>query len=97
MGWDISFCNHYADKFWNYYNAQGWKLSNGNTMKDWQSAFNAQWKIPKDKTDLELLEKSKKNIRMDSNNAIAFMDAVLMSYRNGFKPTRKQLYKFMTI
>lgn len=88
MNWQMDFCNHYADKFWNYYNAQGWKLSNGNTMKDWQSAFNAQWKIPKDKTDLELLEQSKRNFRMNDQNGIQFMDAVLMSYKEGFKPTR---------
>jgi len=26
-----------ANEFWNYYNAQGWKLSNGLAIKDWKS------------------------------------------------------------
>lgn len=31
-----------ADAFFDYYSAQGWKLSNGNAMVDWQSAVR-QW------------------------------------------------------
>ena len=31
-----------VDRFFNYYAAQGWKLSNGNAMKDWQAAVR-QW------------------------------------------------------
>lgn len=92
MGWDIRFCNHYADRFWNHYNAQGWKLSNGNIMKDWQSCFNAQWKIPKDPNDLELLKRLNKP-QMNNDNAIAFMDAVLMSYKGGLKPERDTAFK----
>lgn len=26
------------DKFFDYYESQGWKLSNGNKMKDWQAS-----------------------------------------------------------
>ena len=53
------FCTYYAEKFWNHYQAQGWKLSNGNAMKDWQAAFNSQWQIPKFKEDIDFFNKCK--------------------------------------
>lgn len=92
MGWNMDFCNYYADKFWNYYNAQGWKLSNGNSMKDWKSAFNAQWQKPRFQDDLEMLKKTTKKqdiMTMNEDAAIGMLDAVLLAYKNGFKPERE--------
>lgn len=101
MGWNKQFCLYYADKFWNYYNAQGWKLSNGNSMKDWRSAFNAQWQKPKFQEDIEMLNKTskKQNIHtMEYPEAVDMLEAVLTAYKNGFKPEREsalQIYEFL--
>lgn len=54
-GWPPAFCDYYAEKFWNHYQASGWKLSNGNTMKDWMAAFNANWQTLKFKEDIDKL------------------------------------------
>lgn len=40
----IEYCNKRnngidGNRFWNYYNQMGWKLSNGQKMKDWHSAI----------------------------------------------------------
>lgn len=95
MGWHETFCNYYADKFWNYYNAQGWKLSNGNSMKNWQSAFLAQWQKPKDPEAIEMLKRLNKVElnRMENKAACQYLDAILMSYKNGFKPDRETALK----
>jgi hypothetical protein len=60
MGWSMDFCNHYAERFWNHYQSQGWKLSNGNSMKDWRAAFTSQWKTPKQPEDKAFLEECKR-------------------------------------
>lgn len=52
-GWPKEFCDYYAERFWNYYQSCGWKLSNGNPMKDWQAAFNSQWQNLKFKEDID--------------------------------------------
>ena len=52
-GWTKAFCDYYAEKFWNHYQAAGWRLSNGNPMKDWQAAFNATWQNLKFKEDID--------------------------------------------
>lgn len=55
-GWPRLFCDYYGDKFWNHYQASGWKLSSGNAIKDWKACFNSQWKRPKFKEDIEMLQ-----------------------------------------
>jgi len=54
-GWPESFIKYYAEKFWNHYQASGWKLSSGNSMKDWKACFNSQWQTPKFKEDIDKL------------------------------------------
>lgn len=56
-GWPRVFCDYYSDKFWNHYQASGWKLSSGNQIKDWKACFNSQWKQPKFKEDIEMLQR----------------------------------------
>jgi hypothetical protein len=56
-GWPDKFCEYYAEKFWNNYQAQGWKLSNGNPMKDWMACFNNQWQNLKYADDIAVLQK----------------------------------------
>lgn len=41
--WPLTFIEFYAAKFWNNYQSSGWKLSNGNSVKDWQACFNNNW------------------------------------------------------
>jgi hypothetical protein len=55
-GWPDKFCKQYAEKFWNTYEASGWRLSNGNKMKSWQAAFNAQWQNPRYEQDIIFLK-----------------------------------------
>lgn len=55
MGWPENFCKHYSEKFWNHYQASGWKLSSGNSIKDWKACFNSQWQKPKFKEEIEML------------------------------------------
>ena len=55
MGWPPEFCKYYADRFWDFYNSNGWKVSGKAPMKNWQSAFNSQWqklKFPEDIAEL---------------------------------------------
>lgn len=54
-GWPEKFCDYYAERFWNHYTASGWKLSNGNAIKDWKACFNAQWQTLKFKEDIDYL------------------------------------------
>lgn len=54
-GWPEKFCDYYAERFWNHYTASGWKLSNGNAIKDWKACFNAQWQTLKFKEDIDFL------------------------------------------
>lgn len=54
-GWPDKFCAHYAERFWNFYNSNGWKVSGKAPMKDWKSAFNAQWQVLKFTEDINYL------------------------------------------
>jgi len=98
MGWDKDFCRYYADKFWNHYQAQGWKLANGNAMKDWKAAFNSQWQTPKFKEDIDKLNEAKKSkianiLGMDNEAAVKYLDSILLLYKSGMKPDRESAEK----
>jgi hypothetical protein len=97
MNWPQDFCFYYAEKFWNYYQAQGWKLSNGNAMKDWKAAFNSNWQSPKFKEDIERLNSVKKKLAniedMAQDAAVEYLDKILMMYKTGFKPDKESAAK----
>lgn len=76
MGWPTEFCTYYADRFWNHYQAQGWKLSNGNSMKDWKAAFSNNWQRIKDEHDRKHLEQLTKK----KMTPIEKLDIALNSY-----------------
>ena len=82
MGWDDKFIRYYADKFWNHYQASGWKLSNGNRIKDWKACFNSQWKQPKYKEDIEKLNGVvlKQGIMENSIKEVQELDELLEKY-----------------
>ena len=54
MGWPDSFCEVYANKFWNFYQSKGWMVGKVR-MKDWKAAFNGQWQHVTDQGMAKLL------------------------------------------
>jgi hypothetical protein len=54
-GWPEKFCQYYADRFWNFYQSNGWKVSGKAAMKDWKAAFNGQWQVLKFTEDISFL------------------------------------------
>jgi hypothetical protein len=94
MGWPVDFCTHYAERFWNHYQAQGWKLSNGNPMKDWKAAFASQWKTPKQDEDRKLLEASIKKQREEEQKVTPeqYLNRCLDFHKEGkYKPTSEEV------
>lgn len=91
MNWPDEFCSYYADKFWDHYNSQGWKLANGNAMKDWKSAFNTNWQKPRFEVDIKFLEQCKK--KANPLQMVDFLDKILIAYSRDLKPDRESALK----
>lgn len=85
-GWPEKFCDYYAERFWNHYTASGWKLSNGNAIKDWKACFNAQWQTLKFKEDIDYLNSVagttffKAPIENKPTNEVERLDLFLANY-----------------
>lgn len=54
-GWPEKFCKYYAERFWSFYQSNGWKVSGRAAMKDWKAAFNGQWQVLKFTEDITFL------------------------------------------
>lgn len=67
--WPKSFAEYYAAKFWNHYEASGWRLSSGNPVKKWQACFNSQWQTLKFKEDFDYLAKCVQNEKVVAEDA----------------------------
>lgn len=85
------FCKYYAEKFWNHYNSSGWKLSNGNTMKDWRSAFNSNWQKPRYDIDIKFLNECRK--KTSPMSMVDYLDKILIAYSRELKPDRESALK----
>jgi len=55
--WPQKFVDYYAEKFWNFYQSNGWKVSGRAAMKNWQAAFTANWQNLKFKEDIDFFNK----------------------------------------
>lgn len=93
-GWPEAFCHHYAERFWNHYQAQGWRLSNNVPMKDWRAAFNSQWQKPKYEEDQQLLarlqEKERKAAEQDTPEK--YLNRCLALHAKGsYKPSKEEV------
>lgn len=94
MGWSKTFCDYYAERFWYHYQAQGWKLANGNLMKDWRAAFNSQWQRPKQKEDIAMLEECTKKdaAQKRKQSPEDYLNECLVKHKAGqYKPIPEEL------
>lgn len=96
-GWPQKFCEYYAHRFWNNYQASGWKLSNGNAMKDWRAAFNSQWQNLRYKEDIDFFNKcmAKEPSLPQGTREIAYLNDVLNDYRTRWDKIPESQYAFI--
>lgn len=87
--WPEDFVTYYAEKFWSFYQARGWRLSSNVAMKDWQAAFNSQWKNLKYDEDIKKLEECRKkpipakNNLVNSDRTVEYLDDLLSQFKSG--------------
>lgn len=94
-GWPEKFCKYYADRFWNFYQSNGWKVSGKAAMKDWKAAFNSQWQVLKFKEDTDCLSaclKAAQPVRKELaepgpeaiDSTLVYIDEILGFYEKNF-------------
>lgn len=81
-GWPEQFCRHYAEKFWSFYQSNGWKVSGRAAMKDWKAAFNSNWQNLKFKEDIDFLNKcmAKEPMTPSESKTINYLNDVLKDH-----------------
>jgi hypothetical protein len=80
--WPQKFVEYYADRFWNFYQSNGWKVSGRAAMKNWHAAFNSQWQHLQYKQDIDFLNKclaQEPNIPQTTRQA-AFLNSCLADH-----------------
>lgn len=82
-GWPERFCSYYAERFWNHYQSNGWKVSGRAAMKDWKAAFNSQWQNLKFSEDVAMLTKCRAND--GTINGVEKRGDVLNNWLNEYK------------
>lgn len=93
-GWPEKFCKYYADRFWNFYQSNGWKVSGKAAMKDWKAAFNGQWQTLKFTEDINFLNtclkerteqrKGPEPAQIGVTDTIVYIDEVLAYYEKNW-------------
>lgn len=90
--WPMEFNTYYAEKFFNHYQAQGWRLANNVPMKDWKAAFNANWQTLKFKEDIDLLaklqSKAVEQAIKSNNDPISYINNLIDKHERGEKLTK---------
>lgn len=92
-GWPDEFCKYYAEKFYNFYMSNGWKVSGKSPMRDWKAAFNSNWQTLKFKEDVDFLNKHKpmKNGAEKSGDPnINYLNELLFTYRKHYDSIPKE-------
>jgi len=82
-GWPDEFVKYYADRFYNFYMSNGWKVSGKAAMKDWKAAFNSQWQTLKFKEDIEMMNKLKpvNGKETSSDPSLKYINDIMNEYR----------------
>jgi hypothetical protein len=86
--WPAKFIEYYSEKFWSFYQSNGWKVSGKAAMKDWRAAFTSQWQRPKFKEDIEFLNqcmKERKPAIVKDMNGNDRLNNLLLQYRQNFE------------
>jgi hypothetical protein len=80
--WPPRFVEYYADRFWNFYQSNGWKVSGRAAMKDWKAAFNSQWQFLKFKEDIDKLNECMKDQPLvnGKDDTVGYVEGVLIQY-----------------
>lgn len=90
--WPEKFCKFYAERFWNFYQSNGWKVSGKAPMKDWKAAFNGQWQTLKFKEDIDMLNACTRSEKEtvgtapgpNTDRTLAYMDEVMAYYEKNY-------------
>jgi hypothetical protein len=83
-GWCDKFSRYYAERFWNFYQSNGWKVSGRAAMKDWQAAFNAQWQNLKYAEDIKYFSECQALKVVEMPQTQDYLNTLLLQYKKRF-------------